>query len=107
MKPAHHTWINQILNSLDSLNSPEPSPFLYAKIRNQLTTNRSADYVPTRLVWIAGASFMLLVLLNWQLLVGVTGQRRSVGNELDTVIQDMQLYPTTNQLYDVWSGQNY
>lgn len=107
MEPKEEKWINDVLGSIDKLNRTEPSPFLFAKIRNRLTSSQSTANVPTTLVWLMAASFVFLAVLNWQLIADVTDQRSSGSNELNTVITHMHLYPATNQLYDVWSGQNY
>ncbi|WP_375444609.1 hypothetical protein [uncultured Fibrella sp.] len=107
MEPEKDKWINDVLGSLDGLNRTEPSPFLFARIRNRLSDSSSPAYVPARLVWLAAASFAVLALLNWQLIAGIAGQNSATGTELNTVIIDMHLYPATTQLYDVWSGQNY
>ena len=107
MEPEKDKWINDVLGSLDRLNRTEPSPFLFAKIRNRLSDSPSSAYVPMRVVWLAAASFAVLALLNWQLIAGITGQNSATNTELNTVITDMHLYPATTQLYDVWSGQNY
>lgn len=107
MEPEQENWINDVLGSLDGLNRTEPSPFLFARIRNRLLTNPSVAYVPNRMVWLAAASFAVLALLNWQIIAGLAGQGVQERNELNSVINDMRLYPTSNQLYDVWSGPNY
>ncbi|NID12255.1 hypothetical protein [Fibrivirga algicola] len=107
MEPGKDTWINDVLGSLDGLSRAEPSPFLFAKIRNKLTDAPSSGYVPTRLVWLATASFALLAVLNWQLLQRVSGTTSPTSADLHTVVTDMHLYPSTHQLYAVWSGQNY
>ncbi|MBO0947815.1 hypothetical protein [Fibrella forsythiae] len=107
MEPEKDNWINDVMGSLDGLNRTEPSPFLFARIRNRLSTTPSTAYVPGRLVWVVAASFAVLALLNWQILAGMAGQGVQEKNELNTVITEMHLYPASNQLYDLWSGQNY
>ena len=95
------------MGSLDGLNRPEPNPFLFARIRHELSNGQTAGYVPARLVWAMGASFAVLTLLNWQLITGLKEQKNQAASELNTVITDMKLMPATNQLYGVWSELNY
>ncbi len=98
MEPEKEQWINKVLGSLDGIQREEASPFLFAKIRNRLTGDSGPISVPLRTVWILATSFALLLLLNW----GVATTVFSSGNtdsDLDTVITDMHLYPSTNQLY--------
>ncbi len=107
MEPEAEKWSNDVLGSLDGLKRTEPNPFLFANIRNRLVTSAAMAYVPAKLVWLMAASFIFLALLNWQLIADVAGEANSGSNELNTVITDLHLYPATNQLYDLWSGQNY
>lgn len=107
MDPKQEKWINNILDSANSLQRTEPSPFLFAKIRDRLRTAPHPVYVPARTVWLAAASFALLALLNWQLTTTSAPATTTQATELNTVATEMQLYPATNQLYDVWNGQNY
>ncbi|ADB41114.1 hypothetical protein [Spirosoma linguale] len=107
MEPKQEKWINDILDSVNSLQRAEPSPFLFAKIRDRLNAASQPVYVPARTVWLAAASFTLLALLNWQLTTTPAPATTTQTTELNTVATEMQLYPATNQLYDVWNGQNY
>ena len=108
MEPKQEKWINDTLNSLDGMRQAEPSPFLFAKIRNRLATSPSVAYVPMRTVWLAIASFTLLLLLNLQIISQPSRSNSLQTNELNTVVSDMHLFPASNQLYDnLWSEQNY
>lgn len=107
MEPGKEKWINDVLGSLNGLHRAEPSPFLFAKIRNRLSAD-SVVYVSTRAVWLTAASFALLLAVNWRVLNQPASSATTQATELNTVVTDMQLYPTDNQLYDnLWSGQNY
>lgn len=100
MEPKQQQWINDVLRSLDGLPRAEPSPFLYAKIRNRLT-ERPIGYAPKKLVWLAAASFALLALLNWRLVGASEVPPANVPNEsasLRALASEWQLYPT-HQLY--------
>jgi hypothetical protein len=108
-QPHQEKWINDVLNSTHGIQRPEPSPFLFAKIRDRLNVVQPSVYVPTRTVWLATASFALLAMLNWQLITQTTKTTTltTQSTELNSVVTEMELYPATNQLYDVWNGQNY
>lgn len=100
-------WIKDVLASTQGIQRPEPSPFLFAKIRDRLNVPQRPVYVPARTVWLAAASFALLALLNWQLMTQRVSAPTNREAELNAVVTEMQLYPASNQLYDVWNGQNY
>jgi hypothetical protein len=55
--------INEVLNSLDKIQRAEASPFLYDRILYKINAEGS-EYTPARLVWLAAASFALLLILN-------------------------------------------
>ncbi|MCW3084188.1 MAG: hypothetical protein JWP12_1554 [Bacteroidetes bacterium] len=59
--------INEIMDSLDQLKQAEPNPYLYAKIITKINAVRE-EYTPVKMVWLAAASFLLLVLLNLQVM---------------------------------------
>lgn len=106
MKRKKEQWVDEVFGSLNGLERAEPNPFLFAKIENRIQqASARIACVPARTVWLVAASFALLVFLNGQLI------RRKVApsteNSLNSVVSDMQLYPTENQLYSGWSGQNY
>ncbi|OJW73215.1 MAG: hypothetical protein BGO59_06945 [Spirosoma sp. 48-14] len=107
MKPEKDKWINSVLNSLEGMQRAEPSPFLFAKIQHQLATRNSPVYIPARTVWLTVASFALLLLLNWRIIDNSSTPKTNDTSDLNTVVSGMQLYPSTNQPYDLWSGQNY
>ncbi|MEZ0607534.1 hypothetical protein ACAW74_03410 [Fibrella sp. WM1] len=96
MEPKPQQWINDVLRSLDGLQPAEPSPFLYAKIRNRIAAP-PVTYAPKRLVWLAAASFAILALLNWRL-VGSSANVAGEAASLRALASAWQLYPT-NQLY--------
>ncbi|WP_077922284.1 hypothetical protein [Spirosoma sp. 209] len=107
MEPEKEKWINDVLGSVDDLQRAEPSPFLFASIRNRIAEKAAPVRLPMRTVWLAAASFGLLVVLNWQAASGRLASAPADASELNTVVTDLNLYPATNQLYDVWSGPNY
>ncbi|QMW02035.1 hypothetical protein [Spirosoma foliorum] len=107
MEPKKNKWINDILSSSDGIQRVDPSPFLFAKIQNRLDTEASTVYLSARTVWLTIASFALLLLLNWHIISQQSAPFSPNSAELNAVVSDMQLYPSTNQPYDLWSGQSY
>ena len=99
MEPKKEKWINDILNSMEGMQRADPGPFLYAKIRNRLQTEAPAVYVSSRTVWLAVASFALLILLNWRVMDRSSNASVSQPANLTTVVTEMNLFPTGNQLY--------
>ncbi len=81
MKTEKEKWANDVMNSFDGIQSAEASPFLYNKILNKLNTN-AKEYASAKLVWLAVASFALLILLNWQT---VEKSKRNFRNEKNSV----------------------
>ncbi len=59
--------VDEIMNSLDRLKQAEPNPYLYAKIITKINAGRE-EYTPLKMVWLAAASFLLLLLLNFQVM---------------------------------------
>lgn len=105
MEPEKEQWIRKVMGSLDNAQRAEPNPFLFTRIEQRLQSARPAAYVSARIVWLAAASFGLLVMLNAQ---SIRGQETlPANNNLNVVVSDMQLFPTGNQLYGEWSGPNY
>lgn len=107
MEPKEDKWINDVLGSLNNVQRAEPSPFLFAKIRDRLTVDPQKAYVSVRIVWGMAASFALLLTLNWQVISRSAFPNTTEASDLNAVVSDMQLYPANNQLYGLWSGQNY
>ena len=58
-------WINEVMDSLDDLKSAEVNPFLYNRILSKINS-KNAEYTPAKLVWMAAASFVILIALNFQ-----------------------------------------
>ena len=59
--------IDEIMNSLDRLKQAEPGPYLYAAVITKINALRE-EYTPMKMVWLAAASFLLLALLNFQVM---------------------------------------
>ncbi|MCW3102804.1 MAG: hypothetical protein JWO09_1244 [Bacteroidetes bacterium] len=70
--------IDEVMSSLDGIRQAEPNPFLYTRIMNKVEAAKG-EYTPARIVWLAAASFALLVLLNLTAIRGIT-KKESAGN---------------------------
>ena len=57
--------INEVISSLDGITRAESSPFLYNKILNRINSAKD-EKTPIKLVWLAIASFAVLIMLNFQ-----------------------------------------
>lgn len=58
--------VDEVMKSLDQIRRAEADPFLYTRILNRIDT-AGREYAPSKLIWLAAASFLLLVLLNFTL----------------------------------------
>ncbi len=63
MTPQKENWIESMMNSLDGIRQAEPSPFLFHKIMQRAGEQPVYEISP-KLIWLAAASFALLVALN-------------------------------------------
>jgi hypothetical protein len=57
--------INEILNSLQNMQKAEAGPFLYNKVMNRINVMKE-ESAPVKFVWLAAASFVLLILFNFR-----------------------------------------
>ncbi len=83
-------WINEIMNSLDNVKSAEANPFLYNKILNKIGSG-ALEYTPIKLVWLAAASFALLVVLNFSIIKKSDSAQSNSKNEVETLANSYQL----------------
>lgn len=56
---------DEIINSLGRMQRAEAPPFLYTRITQKIDALKEV-YTPMRIVWLAAASFLLLLALNVQ-----------------------------------------
>lgn len=84
-------WINEIINSLDDVKSAEVNPFLYTKILQKIGSCNS-EYTPMKLVWLAAASFALLLLLNFKVIKTSTSSSKKTKTEVQTIANSYQLF---------------
>ncbi|MGZ4054294.1 MAG: hypothetical protein ACXVPU_18430 [Bacteroidia bacterium] len=83
-------WINDVMNSLDGIKSPGVNPFLYNRILEKIGSGNS-EYAPMKLVWLAAASFILLIALNFTIIKAASSAHGNKKNELQKIAADYQL----------------
>ena len=83
-------WINDILNSCNGITKVAPNNLLFSKIQNKISNQNT---ISSRWIWIAAASFTILVSLNVKMLLSNT-TKTSVPSE--TIVSSVSI---TNQLY--------
>jgi len=76
--------INEVINSLDGIRRAEASPFLYTRIMNKAEAT-AKEYTPLRLVWLAAASFAVLVFLNLTAIKSITKTESAGKSDLQSV----------------------
>lgn len=81
-------WVNEVMNSLDDVRSAEATPFLYTRILSRIDSKK-AEYSPMKLVWLAAASFGLLIFLNITILRSV--KSKSSATEAQTLASGYHL----------------
>jgi hypothetical protein len=83
-------WIEEVMNSLDGVKSAEANPFLYSRIVNKIHSAK-VDYAPLKLVWLAAASFALLLLLNFTIIKSSNSKSKITSTEVQTLANSYQL----------------
>jgi hypothetical protein len=85
-----NNWIYDILNSSNGITKVTPNKLLFSKIQNKINNQNT---ISSRWIWIAAASFTILVSLNVKMSLSNT-TKTSVPSE--TIISSISI---TNQLY--------
>ena len=85
-----NNWINDMLNSSHGITKVAPSPLLFTKIQNKISVENT---ISSRWIWIAAASFTILVSLNVKMLLSNT-TKSSVSKE--TIVSSVS---NSNLLY--------
>jgi hypothetical protein len=83
-------WINDILNSSNGITKVTPSTLLFSKIQNKINIQNT---ISIRWIWVAAASFIILVSLNVKMLLS-NPTKASVPTE--TIVSSVS---NCNQLY--------
>lgn len=82
-------WINEILDSAAEITKVAPSAFLFSKIQNKINENHFSN----RWVWVAAASFAVLLALNASIVLGKKSKTDSQTAMLaSTISKSNQLY---------------
>ncbi|MCE3280657.1 MAG: hypothetical protein K0S44_2848 [Bacteroidetes bacterium] len=72
--------IEDVLNSLEGIKSTEANPFLYNRILSKIQAS-GKEYTPAKIIWLAAASFLLLLFLN------ISAIRKAMINKNGAVYQ--------------------
>jgi hypothetical protein len=85
-----NNWTNDILNSSEGITKVIPDTLLFSKIQNKISIQNS---VSSQWIWIAAASFAILVSLNVKMLLSNTTKTTA---PTETIISSVS---NSNQLY--------
>jgi bacteriorhodopsin len=83
-------WINEVLNSTNGMMKVIPDDSLYSKIENRIQKQTT---IPSQWLWVAAASFTILLSLNIKLILTKLNQSNNQTELLASSISK------TNQLY--------
>ena len=83
-------FINEIINSTNGITKVTPDVALYSKIQSKINSQK---LVSTKWVWVAAASFTLLITLNISLTLP---KKNNVTSENESIITSVSI---SNQLY--------
>ena len=83
-------WVNEILNSINGMTKVIPDEKLFSKINNRINEEKTFS---NRWVWIAAASFALLISLNVKMVFAKTSNAKV---QTQALAENMT---KTNQLY--------
>lgn len=83
-------WVNEVMNSLEDIKSAEVNPFLYNSLLNKISSG-ATEYTPMKLVWLAAASFALLILLNFKIIKNSASASKNTTTEVQTLAKGYQL----------------
>jgi hypothetical protein len=83
-------WINEVLNSTNGMTKVVPDELLFSKIQNAI---KNRNKVSTKWVWLAAASFAILLSLNsWVLFSKNSNENTSTDLIASTISKNNQLY---------------
>lgn len=82
-------WIYEVLNSTNGMMKITPNDSLFFKIQNKISNNKFSN----RWIWIAAASFVILITLNVKFVFGKADKNESQTEILaSTIVKSNQLY---------------
>ena len=85
-----NNWTNEILNSSNGITKVIPDALLFSKIQNRINIQST---VSSQWIWIAAASFTILVSLNVKMLLSNTTKTSA---PTETIVSSVS---NSNQLY--------
>jgi hypothetical protein len=85
-----NNWTTDILNSSNSITKVTPDALLFSKIQNRINIQNT---VSSQWIWIAAASFTILVSLNIKMLLSNTTK---TATPTETIVSSVS---NSNQLY--------
>lgn len=83
-------WTNDILNSSNGITKVTPGALLFSKIQNKISIQNT---VSSQWIWIAAASFTILVSLNVKMLLSNTTKTATPPETIVSYVSN------SNQLY--------
>lgn len=82
-------WINNVFNSTDGMIKITPDDSLFFKIQKKLNNTK----LSSRWIWLAAASFLILITLNAKIVFGKSNTNESQTQILaSTIVKSNQLY---------------
>jgi hypothetical protein len=85
-----NNWINDVLNSSNGITKVVPDALLFSKIQNRISIQNT---VSSQWIWIAAASFTILVSLNVKMLLS---NNTKTSTPTETIVSSVS---NSNQLY--------
>jgi hypothetical protein len=85
-----NNWTNDILNSSNGITKVTPDALLFSKIQNRISIQNT---ISSQWIWIAAASFTILVSLNVKMLLSNTPK---TSTQTETIVSSVS---NSNQLY--------
>jgi hypothetical protein len=82
-------WINEILDSTNSLTSALPNAKLFSKIQNKI---ESQQKLAPQWVWLAAASIAILVAINITSIVSKDTSEETTEQIASSILKSNQLY---------------
>jgi hypothetical protein len=85
-----NNWIKNVIDSTNGITKVTPKDRVLLKIKQKIQENET---IPTSWIWIAAASFLLLLSLNIKILIGNNEPKDSQSNETEiSFVANNQLY---------------
>lgn len=95
MKTEKEIWIEEVMNSADTMQRVEASAHLFAGVRSRLNGKVvQLEQVSTRTVWLAAASIALLLALNISALSFSSSPKHNTGHSSELTENSFDIYST-------------